>query len=207
MKLKTRICKRNSAKVSENPQERNKPLNSYPLSCVDWSSNEEIYFVSDDHQIYKWNDVSRDTVEVAKLPDDFIPTDMHWLLLGGRSSGGGKGSDTLLICSTDGRFVILNKSARVERSISAHTAAISSGRWSPDGAGLLTAAEDGVIKIWSRSGMLRSTVIQSDEPIRCARWAPTSTAIVFSQGGHISIKPLAANSKLIRILPYSSKVT
>ncbi|XP_030241981.1 intraflagellar transport protein 80 homolog [Drosophila navojoa] len=199
MKLKTRVCKRNSAKIAENPQERNKPLNNYPLSCVDWSSNEEIYFVSDDRQIYKWNDVSRDTVEVAKLPDDFIPTDMHWLLLGGRSSGGGKGSDTLLICSNDGRFIILNKSARVERSISAHTAAISSGRWSPDGAGLLTAAEDGVIKIWSRSGMLRSTVIQSDEPIRCARWAPTSTAIVFSQGGHISIKPLAANSKLIRV--------
>lgn len=138
-------------------------------------------------------------MEVAKLPDDFIPTDLHWLLLGGRSSGGGKGSDTLLICSNDGRFVILNKSARVERSISAHTAAISCGRWSPDGAGLLTAAEDGVIKIWSRSGMLRSTVIQSDEAIRCARWAPTSTSIAFSQGGHISIKPLAANSKLIRV--------
>jgi len=138
-------------------------------------------------------------VEVAKLPDDFVPTDMHWLLLGGRSSGGGKGSDNLLICSNDGRFVILNKSARVERSISAHGAAISSGRWSPDGAGLLTAGEDGVIKIWSRSGMLRSTVVQNDEAIHCARWAPNSTSIVFCQGGHISIKPLAANSKLIRV--------
>ena len=75
---------------------------------------------------------------MAKLPEDFIPTDLHWLLLGGRSSGGGKGSDTLLISSNDGRFVILNKSSRVERSITAHTAAISSGRWSPDAAGLLT---------------------------------------------------------------------
>ncbi|KAH8271674.1 hypothetical protein KR044_000925 [Drosophila immigrans] len=198
MKLKTRICKRSSLKSAETSQQRSAESSSYPLSCVDWSSNEEIYFVSDDHQIYKWSDVSRDSVEVAKLPDDFIPTDLDWLLLGGRSSGGGKGSDTLLIASNDGRFIILNKSARVERSIAAHTAAISSARWSPDGAGLLTAAEDGVVKIWSRSGMLRSTVIQSDEPIRCARWAPTSTAIAFSQGGHISIKPLAANSKLIR---------
>ncbi|XP_062133330.1 intraflagellar transport protein 80 homolog [Drosophila sulfurigaster albostrigata] len=198
MKLKTRICKRSSLKSAESAQERNTEPSSYPLSCVDWSSNEEIYFVSDDHQIYKWSDVSRDSVEVAKLPDDFIPTDLDWLLLGGRSSGGGKGSDTLLIASNDGRFIILNKSARVERSISAHTAAISSARWSPDGAGLLTAAEDGVVKIWSRSGMLRSTVIQSDEAIRCARWASSSTAIAFSQGGHISIKPLAANSKLIR---------
>lgn len=93
---------------------------------------------SDDHQIYKWSSTTRDSLEVARLPEDFIPTDLHWLLLGGRSSGGGKGSDTLLISSNDGRFVILNKSSRVERSITAHTAAISSGRWSPDAAGLLT---------------------------------------------------------------------
>ncbi|XP_041674666.1 intraflagellar transport protein 80 homolog [Drosophila eugracilis] len=194
MKLRTRICKKNS-----NASEKNSTENTtYPLSCVDWSSNEEVYYVSDDHQIFKWSEVNRDSVEVAKLPDDFVPTDLHWLLLGGRSSGGGKGSDSLLICSNDGRFVILNKSARVERSISAHTAAISSGRWSPDAAGLLTAGEDGVIKIWSRSGMLRSTIVQNEEAIRCARWAPNSTSILFCQGGHISIKPLAANSKLIR---------
>ncbi|XP_039950685.1 intraflagellar transport protein 80 homolog [Bactrocera tryoni] len=214
MRLKTEICKRTS--VSNNvdfrlrnsatqrttsghkEKENNEKPNIIPLSSVDWSSNEEIYFVSDDHQIYKWSAVTRDSVEVAKLPDDFIPTDLHWLLLGGRSSGGGKGSDTLLICSNDGRFIILNKSARVERNISAHSAAISTGRWSPDGAGLLTAGEDGVIKIWSRSGMLRSTVIQSDEAISCARWAPNSTSIVFSQGCYMSIKPLAANSKLTR---------
>ncbi|XP_037710145.1 intraflagellar transport protein 80 homolog [Drosophila subpulchrella] len=198
MKLKTKVCKKNSLTNTEASEEDKQKVTNYPLSCVDWSSNEDIYFVSDDHQILKWSDVSRDSVEVAKLPDDFVPTDLHWLLLGGRSSGGGKGSDNLLICSNDGRFVILNKSARVERSISAHGAAISSGRWSPDGAGLLTAGEDGVIKIWSRSGMLRSTVVQNDEAIHCARWAPNSTSIVFCQGGHISIKPLAANSKLIR---------
>ncbi|XP_019892165.1 intraflagellar transport protein 80 homolog [Musca domestica] len=217
MKLKTHICKKtptningeyglnlNSNNITSGPggnkenANNDKTLENLPLSCVDWSSNDEIYFVSDDHQIFKWSSATRDSVEVAKLPDDFIPTDLHWLLLGGRSSGGGKGSDTLLICSNDGRFIILNKSSRVERSITAHAAAISSGRWSPDAAGLLTAGEDGVIKIWSRSGMLRSTVIQSDEPIRCARWAPNSTSIVFCQGGYISVKPLAANSKLIR---------
>ncbi|XP_069962374.1 intraflagellar transport protein 80 homolog [Bactrocera oleae] len=216
MRLKTDICKRTSVSNTSNvdfrlrnsatqritsgqkEKENNEKANIIPLSSVDWSSNEEIYFVSDDHQIYKWSAVTRDSVEVAKLPDDFIPTDLHWLLLGGRNSGGGKGSDTLLICSNDGRFIILNKSARVERNISAHSAAISTGRWSPDGAGLLTAGEDGVIKIWSRSGMLRSTVIQSDEAISCARWAPNSTSIVFSQGCYMSIKPLAANSKLTR---------
>jgi intraflagellar transport protein 80 len=85
---------------------------------------------------------------VAKLPDDFYPTDMDWLLT--RSSigpsGGGKGNDFLLITSSDGRFIILNKSARVEKNIVAHTGSLI-GRWSPDGSGLLTAGEDGSIKV------------------------------------------------------------
>lgn len=46
--------------------------------------------------------------------------------------------------------------------------------------------------------MLRSTVIQNEEAISCARWSPTSSAIVYSQGNSIAIKPLAANSKLIK---------
>lgn len=112
------------------------------------------------------------------------------------SSGtGGSSSDALLITSTDGRFVILNRSSRVERNVTAHTAAITQGRWSPDGAGLLTAGEDGAIKVWSRSGMLRSTVVQNElEAVRCACWSPASDAIAYAQAAFVSIRPLAATS-------------
>lgn len=168
----------------------------------------------------------------AKLPDDFMPTDLHWLTpsntrlavavvaaktgqqlaaLGnsaaGNVSGGGTSatasavsgvSDALLLTSTDGRFIILNRSARVERNVTAHTAAISQGRWSPDGAGLLTAGEDGAIKVWSRSGMLRSTVVQNEATIRCACWSPASDAIAYAQAGFVAIKPLSVNSKLTK---------
>ncbi|CAD7079958.1 unnamed protein product [Hermetia illucens] len=171
------------------------PVHKTAISCIDWSNNEEVYSAGDEHQIYKWTSTTRESVEVAKLPDDFTPTDFHWLL---GKSGGQKGTDSLLVTSNDGRFIILNKSARVERNINAHSMSITSGRWSPDGAGLLTASEDGIIKIWSRSGMLRSTVVQSDEPVRCARWSPTSSAIAYCQGNSISIKPLAANSKIMK---------
>lgn len=68
------------------------------------------------------------------------------------------------------------------------------------------ASEDGIIKIWSRSGMLRSTVIQSDESIICARWSPTSNSIVFCQNEYISVKPLAANSKLIKVINLPFKI-
>lgn len=149
------------------------------------------------------------------MPDDFFPTDLHWLILARQSTSGlaagknssvgnntsGSSGDSLLITSSDGRFIILNKSARVERNISAHSGSITSGRWSPDAAGIMTSAEDGV-KVWSRSGMLRSTVVQNEGPIRCACWAPTSASIAYCQAGFIVIKPLAANSKLTKVIFY-----
>lgn len=180
------------------------PKSGEAISALGWCNNEEVYSCSEDHQLFRWTSTNREFMQVAKLPDDFAPTDLHWLLPKGAavtSSGGaagGKGSDTLLICSGDGRFIILNKSARVERNVSAHSGSIVAGRWSPDGAGLLTAGEDGIIKIWSRSGMLRSTVVQHEGQIRCARWAPNATAIAYCQGPFVAIKPLAANSKLTK---------
>lgn len=160
---------------------------------------------------------SHEHIATAKLPGDFFPTDLDCLnphnqrtsgsakpnMTGGNpavgSSGGGSGFDALLITSSDGRFVILNKSSRVERNVSAHTGAIVSGRWSPDGAGLLTAGEDGMLKVWSRTGMLRSTVVQNEGPIRCACWSAHSDSVAYVQAGFVAIKPLSAKSKLIKV--------
>lgn len=66
-----------------------------------------------------------------------MATDLHWLLLS-RKSLEAKNSDALLISSNDGRFLLLNRNARVEKMVTAHSGAISTARWSPDGAGLLT---------------------------------------------------------------------
>lgn len=115
------------------------------------------------------------------------------------SASGGSGFDALLITSSDGRYVILNKSSRVERNVSAHTGAIATGRWSPDGAGILTAGEDGVLKVWSRTGMLRSTVVQNEGPIRCACWSALSDAVAYVQAEYVAIKPLSAKSKLTKV--------
>ncbi|KAL5281188.1 IFT80 family protein [Megaselia abdita] len=186
MKLKTYFLSDDSAN------------NNNTINCVDWANNVEVYYIKN-NQIFKSNSYTRETVELAKLPENFIATDFHWYnsRSSGSQSGGSTGSnEALLISSNDGRFIILNKGIRMEKNISAHSMAIVSGRWSTDGAGLFTASEDGVIKIWSRSGMLRSTVVQSTEPIISACWSPNSTAIAFCQGGSIAIKPLAANSKI-----------
>ena len=47
-------------------------------------------------------------------------------------------------------------------------------RWSWDGAGIVTGGEDGAVKIWSKSGMLRSTLATNTSPVYCVSWSPDS---------------------------------
>ena len=54
--------------------------------------------------------------------------------------------------------MLISRTGRVEKSVDAHRGAVLCARWSHSGTDLLTAGEDGVVKIWSRSGMLRSTL-------------------------------------------------
>ena len=54
---------------------------------------------------------------------------------------------------------IISKTGREEKKVEASTvAAILDLKWNHDGTALATAGEDGAVKVWSRSGMLRSTM-------------------------------------------------
>uniref|UniRef100_A0A2K5PN52 Uncharacterized protein n=1 Tax=Cebus imitator TaxID=2715852 RepID=A0A2K5PN52_CEBIM len=48
------------------------------LICVGWTTAEELYSCSDDHQIVKWNLLTSETTQIVKLPDDIYPIDFHW---------------------------------------------------------------------------------------------------------------------------------
>ena len=63
------------------------------------------------------------------------------------------------------------------------------------GTAILTAGEDGQVKIWSAGGMLRSTVITSSFPVYSASWGPDSYAIVCGSGKALHITPLQSGSK------------
>jgi intraflagellar transport protein 80 len=58
-----------------------------------------------------------------------------------------------------GSFRIVSKTGREEKKVEASAiAALIALRWNLDGSALATAGEDGAVKVWSRSGMLRSTL-------------------------------------------------
>ncbi|KAG8294840.1 Intraflagellar transport protein 80 [Homalodisca vitripennis] len=58
--------------------------------------------------------------------------------------------------------------------------------------------EDGQVKIWSRSGMLRSTVMQINTPVYSAAWSPDCQQVLLSSGKTLIIKPLTPNTKANR---------
>lgn len=90
----------------------------------------------------------------------------------------------------------MHKSGRTERVIDAHKGAVMNTKWNHDGTSLLTSGEDGQLKIWSRSGMLRSTHTQTDSPIYSAVWSPFSTGVLYSSGKVMTIQSFSANSKV-----------
>lgn len=70
-------------------------------------------------------------------------------------------------------------------------------RWSLDGASLLTLGEDGAGKVWSRSGMLRSTMAQHPSPAYAGAWAPDSSAILVAVGNTLTIKPVQVTTTFL----------
>ena len=85
---------------------------------------------------------------------DIPVVDMDWF-----PTGKGASELVALACS-DGSFKLVSKAGRVEKNVAeAHQGAIISIKWSYEGAALATAGEDGAVKVWSKGGMLRSSLV------------------------------------------------
>lgn len=173
------------------------PKHKELVSCVGWISADELFSCSEDHQILKWNLLTSETSLVAKLPDDFYPVDLHWFpkTLGSKKQAQ---AEIFVITSTDGKFHLVSKGGRIEKSVDAHNGAVLSGRWNHDGSALITAGEDGQIKIWSKSGMLRSTLASQGSPVYSVAWGPDSDRILYTSGRQLVIKPLQPSAKVIQ---------
>ncbi|XP_047641643.1 intraflagellar transport protein 80 homolog isoform X2 [Phacochoerus africanus] len=168
------------------------------VSCVGWTTAEELYSCSDDHQIVKWNLLTSETSQIVKLPDDIYPIDLHWFP---KSLGTKKQTqaESFVLTSSDGKFHLISKLGRVEKSVEAHCGAVLAGRWNYEGTALVTVGEDGQIKIWSKTGMLRSTLAQQGTPVYSVAWGPDSEKVLYTAGKQLIIKPLQPNAKVLQV--------
>jgi len=94
-----------------------------------------------------------------------------------------------------GKLLLIARTGRIEKSVDAHLGAVLATRWSYTGNDLVTAGEDGVVKMWSRSGMLRSTLSQCSSPVYAVSWSPDSDHILYTTGKQLVIKPIQPTAK------------
>ncbi|KAL9845072.1 intraflagellar transport protein 80 homolog isoform 2-T2 [Geothlypis trichas] len=144
------------------------------VSCVGWTTADELFSCSDDHQVMKWNPVSSETTRVLKLPDDVYPLDLHWFP---RAISGKKQSqaESFVLTSSDGKFHLISKLGRVEKSVEAHCGAVLAGRWNYEGTALVTGT-----------------------PVYSVSWAPDSDKVLYTSGQQLIIKPLQPNAKILQ---------
>lgn len=94
-----------------------------------------------------------------------------------------------------GKFYICTRAGKIEKAVEAHQGALLCLRWNYEGSALVTGGEDGVVKIWSRSGMLRSTLIKTNFPIYCVVWSSDNDQCLYTNGKCLVIKSLQPGNK------------
>lgn len=72
------------------------------VSCVGWTTADELYSCSEDHQILRWNLLNGETSLVVRLPEEIFPIDLHWFP---KAVGVKKQSlaEVFVLTSTDGK--------------------------------------------------------------------------------------------------------
>ncbi|KAJ1558254.1 Intraflagellar transport protein 80, partial [Nowakowskiella sp. JEL0078] len=132
-------------------------------------------------------------------------TDIQWFPVA--PGKGQAAAEMFAVGGTDGRkFYICLKNGRVEKSVEAHRGALLGLRWNYEGSALVTAGEDGAAKIWSRNGMLRSSLVQLGYPIYDVSWAPDNDQILLTNGRNLIIKPLQPSNKTIQWKAHDSVI-
>lgn len=177
-----------------------------------WVNTELVVTCGDDQKLQFWNTANyHEPVRTVQLPIDAFPTSMHYQTSALASLNNEPGAfsnlkldsqsnNQIALGATNGHFYLFPinwTGAKFEKDLEAHRGSIIAIKWSNDNSTLATGGEDGLIKIWSRVGMLRSTIVASSLPIYGLSWSPDSNNLSYVNSQNIVIKSLSPQSKTI----------
>jgi len=160
------------------------------VTAVTWSPDGQLFSCSDDKQIIRWSSDGEKLANISLQNPVFI-TSIAWF-----PSAGKQVPDSFAVSCTDGTVRFLSRSGREEgKKIQAHEGAVILLRWSHDGAAILTTGEDGEIKIWSKTGNLRSVVMSLGQSVYAASWSPNDDSIAIANNKVLVIKNIQSSKK------------
>ncbi|CCW60819.1 unnamed protein product [Phytomonas sp. EM1] len=151
---------------------------------------------SDDFTVRRWN-MNGEALGIVKRFASCV-TLLTWVPTSGclrRGRGDLKGKDTCLVACSDGIVSFVNAaSGRVESTIEAHVGNVTGLVYSPEGNSLITAGEDGAVKVWSQAGIPRSTLANTGKCIYTLCWGYEKTelggdCVLYTVGSDVIIKP------------------
>lgn len=166
------------------------------VAAIGYTAKDELWSCGDDRSVLKWTTSMDHGERVLELPGEAYPTSMHWFpRLRGAGGSRAQGDIAALGCS-DGKFRLVSGNGKIEKEVEAHRGAVISLRWSPDGSALVTVGEDGHVKLWSKSGMHRSTLLETGNAVYACAWSPGSDAVLLTAKDKLMIKPLQPSGKV-----------
>jgi intraflagellar transport protein 80 len=143
--------------------------------------------VSDDKSIIRW---SSDGEKQAAFSLNAFVTCLGWF-----PSSAKQVSEAFAVGCSDGTVRFISRSGREEKKFTAHEGAVLQLKWSRDGTAIVTTGEDGDVKIWSKSGNLRSTLASLGQAVYCSSWSPDDEQLLMSSGKSLMIKSTQSSAK------------
>ncbi len=157
-------------------------------SAASWSPDSQLVTCGDDKVLAKWGADGSSAGKITSI--QAFATDVHWF-----PGTGKQAPDMFALSCADGTFKFVSRSGREEKSVKAHEGAVIKVRWSHDGSALVTAGEDGEVKIWSKSGNFRSSIASTGVSVYACCWGPDDDQVLFSNANKLMIKTVQASRK------------
>lgn len=186
-------------------------------STVAVSLRGDILTGGDDATLRRWNGNGEALGVVATFPSCI--TQVVWVPALGGGGGGGLGAsraplrgaaagvaesavrDNCVVALANGSYAFVNVAhTRIERTVEAHEGCITALVYTADGTSILTAGEDGLVKVWSQAGMMRSTLASTGRCIYalCVGYESVvlgGDCVLYTSGPDVVIHPLRASVK------------
>ena len=150
------------------------------VSSCSWAPDNKLYTLSN-KTILTWDYNGEYISQFLEM--DISCTCIEW--------GPSSQTDTIALGTSDGTLKVISKTGKVEKIVdSAHSTAIICIKWNSDGQAIATSGEDGIVKIWSRQGVLRSKLVENSSPVYAISWSPDENYMLYSNEKNLSIKPI-----------------